>query len=599
MKLDVKVEKNSILKNITHFFSKEDSYIQELLQNARRAEAARVSVNIDTKAFTLNVHDDGHGVADPQSLLDIGKSEWAEGIKLESPAGMGFFSVFKLGDKASIRSRRFELTIDIAELRRGGQAQLVESLPEVKGTTITVYSDAKRLLDGRSINEVSAEHMVERWKKEAKWMPFATSISLNGAKADVVPAFDPRKWPEDCLLRVERPWGYIDVMTGEARWREDRDLLVSQGVAVSLKSKLLVRSRALDDSISFRVLCRPGTVNFTLPDRDSIIEDDKLTALLDEVQAALIQGAIDGVAAAEPAARRKLASLVYAFDERRIGELSEDLQWVELSSRHEHYRPFNKAELSRMMALGSEVCVTSLDREEILEFVPTKVLMLRDGQQARFGRLFPTTRVVTAIELHVEPDKRGDTLWQVGKVKLAYCDGEVRHLPPVASTSLLTSNEFDQELVANDADLDCKRTDEHFIVLHSCPDEVTQPDLQTWHDYYEDDWSYSESCDNWRVSAQNLDIVRTLRGIPGRDVTFAEFEAVLRDKLKLGFGARISLRDASLSALGETFAITKATVVIAEDEKPTRCLLLEEVGERLEVVGETVVPEDTSAVATH
>ncbi|MCC6575124.1 MAG: ATP-binding protein [Planctomycetes bacterium] len=582
MKLDVKIEKNSILKNITHFFSKEDAYIQELLQNARRAEAAQVRVAIDLKACTLTVQDDGHGVADPQSLLDIGKSEWAEGIKQETPAGMGFYSVFKLGDKASIRSRRFELVLDINELRRGGQAQLVESLPDQKGTTITVQSDAARMLDGRDINKVSIEHLTEQWKKHAAFMPFTTVVVVNGEQQTVVPAFDPRKRPADCLLRVEKPWGYVDVLDGHNVYVEHRDKLVSQGVAVSLKSRLKVSD--VDDALAFRVLCRPGTVNFTLPDRDDLIADRLLKDLVTDVRASLVEGALTGLPAiADPVARRKVATLVYAYAEHRSEELPEDLQWVEVT-RGEYHTKMSKAELSRMMSEGAEVCTQSFDRGELLAFMPIDVLVLREGREERFRRMFPAARVIKRVELHVEADTRGDTLWQVRAVKLGYEDGEVRQLPPKSGVSLLSCNEFDAELVANDAEVDGKRTEENFIVLHSCTDEVAQPDLEVWHEDHDENYSYDESQDFWRTGVQNLDIIRTWRGIPGRDMTLSELEAVLRDKLKLDRDDTISLRDATIEDLDETVNIRKATVVVQHDGQPNRQVVLEEVGDRLVVV---------------
>ncbi|MCC6575144.1 MAG: hypothetical protein IT462_15315 [Planctomycetes bacterium] len=591
MKIDVRIEKNSILKNITHFFSKEDAYIQELLQNARRAEAAQVRVAIDLKACALTVQDDGHGVADPQSLLDIGKSDWAEDVRRETPVGMGCYSVFKLGNKASIRSRRFELTIDIDELRRGGQAQLVEALPEIIGTRVTVHADAGKLLDGRRFNEVSVEHAVGQWKKQAEFMPFETTIVVNGEEQARVPAFDPRKRPEDCVLRLERPWGCIDVHTGRNRYMESRDKLISQGVAVSLKSRL--RSSELGDSLGFQVLCKPGTVNFTLPDRDDLIEDAKLKSLVEEVKTSVVAGALDALAAVyDVVARKRLASLVYAFTPDRLGELPDDLQWVEVV-QFQSFRKVNKLELSRLLHTGAQVCVQPLDREEILQFMPSEVLVLGQGQEERFRRMFADVRAIQKIELHVDADDRGKTLWQVRKVKLRYDGGEVRELPPKAEVSLLTGNEFDGELVANDAEVDGERTDEHFIVLHSCADEVAQPDLEVWHEHHEEDYNYDESQDFWRTGVQNLDIVRTWRGVPNRDVNFAEFDAVLRDKLKIKSFAKISLRDAVVEDLGHTFDVRKATVVIAQDDEPNRVIVLEEVGDRLEVV-EAMTPADVA-----
>jgi glucose-6-phosphate-specific signal transduction histidine kinase len=63
--------------------------LNELLQNARRAQASTVTVTIDADR-RLTVTDDGTGIAHPQTLLTFGKSDWSEVTqRQEDPAGMG------------------------------------------------------------------------------------------------------------------------------------------------------------------------------------------------------------------------------------------------------------------------------------------------------------------------------------------------------------------------------------------------------------------------------------------------------------------------------------------------------------------------------
>ena len=78
----------------------------ELLQNARRAGATRVTVDIAGEAedARLIVRDDGAGVADPALLFALGASGWDDAIiAREDPAGMGVFSL--AGRAVTIRSR--------------------------------------------------------------------------------------------------------------------------------------------------------------------------------------------------------------------------------------------------------------------------------------------------------------------------------------------------------------------------------------------------------------------------------------------------------------------------------------------------------------
>ena len=66
--------------------------INEILQNARRAEATQVDIKIDGREIT--VYDNGYGVEDPASLLAFGHSQWNQETRVnEDPAGMGVYSL--------------------------------------------------------------------------------------------------------------------------------------------------------------------------------------------------------------------------------------------------------------------------------------------------------------------------------------------------------------------------------------------------------------------------------------------------------------------------------------------------------------------------
>ena len=93
--LAVKLQVNlaSLLENLGHAFSKPLTVVSELLQNARRAGATKVTVNYDADAKTLVVEDDGCGITDFQNLLTVAESGWDEEIKeSECPYGMGFLA---------------------------------------------------------------------------------------------------------------------------------------------------------------------------------------------------------------------------------------------------------------------------------------------------------------------------------------------------------------------------------------------------------------------------------------------------------------------------------------------------------------------------
>lgn len=70
--------------------------VTELFQNARRAGALAVAVLIQSGGpdTLLHIIDDGHGIADPTSIVTLGRSGWSdETRRMEDPAGMGVFSL--------------------------------------------------------------------------------------------------------------------------------------------------------------------------------------------------------------------------------------------------------------------------------------------------------------------------------------------------------------------------------------------------------------------------------------------------------------------------------------------------------------------------
>ncbi len=80
-----------------------DDILNELLQNARRAGAAKVLIDqIEDPRLgpAIRIADDGAGLDDPRSLFSLGRSEWSKSLsQSEDAAGMGFFSLANRGAK--------------------------------------------------------------------------------------------------------------------------------------------------------------------------------------------------------------------------------------------------------------------------------------------------------------------------------------------------------------------------------------------------------------------------------------------------------------------------------------------------------------------
>ena len=101
---------DSTLKRVTRMFAATlGDIFTELLQNARRAGAARVRVVVagpDGGPLAVTVTDDGTGIADPSVLLVFGENGWDDAlVAAEDAAGMGMLSLARRGCTVASRPR--------------------------------------------------------------------------------------------------------------------------------------------------------------------------------------------------------------------------------------------------------------------------------------------------------------------------------------------------------------------------------------------------------------------------------------------------------------------------------------------------------------
>lgn len=98
------------------FRNDDDGVFVEVLQNARRAGATRVTVQIEQIAgehplSRVTVQDNGRGITKFQSLLTLGGSGWNKETKRpEDPAGMGFYSLCHSKVNVTSGTRSAQLT---------------------------------------------------------------------------------------------------------------------------------------------------------------------------------------------------------------------------------------------------------------------------------------------------------------------------------------------------------------------------------------------------------------------------------------------------------------------------------------------------------
>lgn len=189
-----------ILTNADRYFTNDIRVIAaELLQNARRAGASRVSVDIDRLTGTIRVDDDGRGLHADQAhvLLAFGTSSSAEVTEHdEAPAGMGFFSL--AGRGATVESADWRLAVTAEAFRGNAVAELERGRARRVGTAVTFPA-----LTGGT-NTASAE-VIGAFSKAAAAMPFATFIDGREVR---------RHRPIDQLLRPDGSPAYTQCTSG-------------------------------------------------------------------------------------------------------------------------------------------------------------------------------------------------------------------------------------------------------------------------------------------------------------------------------------------------------------------------------------------------
>jgi len=103
----------NLLAELPRFFSGPGQMVQELLQNALQAGATTVDFISD--ADHLEIHDNGHGLMDPATLITAAWSGWGE--EVTDPAGLGVLSVLNPAfcERVTFASQDWRFSVTPAE----------------------------------------------------------------------------------------------------------------------------------------------------------------------------------------------------------------------------------------------------------------------------------------------------------------------------------------------------------------------------------------------------------------------------------------------------------------------------------------------------
>jgi hypothetical protein len=138
----------SAITKVTRLFNNTiGDVLAELVQNARRAGARKVEIDVVEHAGTshVRVRDNGAGIADPSVLLALGRSGWnAELAQREDSAGMGVFSLagraVTISSQAASSDEGWRISILPSEWE-SSQPILVEPCQRDQGTELLIAFD--------------------------------------------------------------------------------------------------------------------------------------------------------------------------------------------------------------------------------------------------------------------------------------------------------------------------------------------------------------------------------------------------------------------------------------------------------------------------
>ena len=148
------IDKKRLLKELPSFFQSFTETLSELVQNAYRANASCILIEIDADHRILKVTDDGTGASDPSTLITAGKTGWDEAV-VTDPAGLGFFALLGCADQVTVETRaeghhgwRMELTQDAFEGKPITYQPLeYDQGPHPRGMIITAKINSKSDID--------------------------------------------------------------------------------------------------------------------------------------------------------------------------------------------------------------------------------------------------------------------------------------------------------------------------------------------------------------------------------------------------------------------------------------------------------------------
>lgn len=237
------VNNQRLVRNLRYSFTRKETLIAELMQNARRAGATQVTILYDVPSQILTVEDNGCGIRDFQRMLTVAESGWDEATKAEEhPFGMGFFSALFNACRVEISSLGKQMDFVTADALAFETLAVQEVDEYIRGARI-------RLI-GLSMSESQIAGAVKRYS-----MGFPIPVSYNGQQQSRPHALDQGDFQPCSIGQVH--------MTRSASYT-----VYLQGIQVHRSNHYHHFGKAIDTIIHL-----DNTFRGRMPDRDSLVDE--------------------------------------------------------------------------------------------------------------------------------------------------------------------------------------------------------------------------------------------------------------------------------------------------------------------------------------
>jgi Histidine kinase-, DNA gyrase B-, and HSP90-like ATPase len=260
-----------ILSKVDRLFTNNlNDILIELLQNSRRAGATQVDILTEPSGngTLITLRDDGKGIDDFSALLRLGDSDWdAETFAREDPAGMGFFSLLHHGVAVTSLDQRTVITRDGFLGREPVEIVAAESF--IAGTELRFFRPEKQIEVVSVINSagrygrlaIVVDHVAVEREDFLSGALFVKRI--DGVRIGV---FRKPAWTE---------WNFHGRLIHRSTPSLTNVLVGEDGHAISL-------------GVRFDVL-EATNIRLKLPDRSSIVEDERYAELCHESRIAMYE----------------------------------------------------------------------------------------------------------------------------------------------------------------------------------------------------------------------------------------------------------------------------------------------------------------------